>query len=306
MPQIISAEPSSPTLKRLVCVKGFKSPIDCWEPFIGTMAEDHGFNTTLLGFDHGATDSTDFIATDPVVAKEFITDCVMEPVHRDHRVLLAHSWGATCVLDLLSRDETAFPIVESFRGIILVTPFMGAVIMNDWGYGPLARRFSKAQKGKLVGSTPIETWGAKTFFRRTAAAAADLTPETTPYHSQASALNLHALGLHHRIKKNGGLAECAREIPITVVIGTGDAVCRNDYIRQLIAGIQANPLEFDADHYLLLNSPDAQEAIAERATGMMRLGMRAPLQHVKPYWPTQTPIAWQGPPAPPLGELAVA
>lgn len=306
MPQIISAEPSSPTLKRLVCVKGFKSPIDCWEPFIGTMAEDHGFNTTLLGFDHGATDSTDFIATDPLVAKEFITDCVMEPVHRDHRVLLAHSWGATCVLDLLSRDETAFPIVESFRGIILVTPCMGTVIMNDWVYGPLARGFSRAQNGKLLGSTSLETWGARTIFRKTAAAAADLTAETTPYHSQAGALNRHAVALLNRIEKNHGLAECAREMPITVVVGTQDAVCKNSHIERLIKTTQANRLEFDADHYLLLNSPEAQEAIAERATGMMRLGMRAPLQHVKPYWPTQTPIAWQGPPAPPLGELAVA
>ncbi len=302
MAKIISAGPSTLTAnsKSLVCLKGFKSCIESWRPFIDTMAQKHGFHASLLGFDDPGT-GIDFIEKDPSVAYEYLEDVnKFGSIPADRSVLLAHSWGAACILDMLSRDETAWPIINNFRGIILVTPFVGASFLNGLGYGPLARYFSRSAADSFVGTTSLERWGTRNIFR---SAAVDFDFDTIPIHRQALTLNYHAVDLLRRIQKQGGLAPCAQEIPITVIMGAQDTVCKNAYIKNLIRATNANNKTFDSGHYLLLDTPEAADFVAERATGMMRLGPQKPIQHATPQWPGPAPRVLQ---EPTFGDLAVA
>ena len=250
MAHLVHARPSGGTLIEVDFLKGFKSQIESYEPRIQALADIFCHDTRVQGYEH-PDDALLFLPEYREKARKFFCESVRGPKGQTARNATAHSLGGFLLLEILTDPDLAKEFVDTYNpdGIVLFNPFIG-----NKHYESLWKRWYSAAFGKnsAVGCTAVEQ-----IIPSCRKIKQEEDMKYLPTHMQGLYLHDVTTMLIERIERQGGLADCARDIPILIIGGEYDPVCDNNKIKSLAKFIGAEYKEFATGHNAFLDSPPA-------------------------------------------------
>jgi len=226
-------------------LKGFKSDIGYWEPFVTDVSHGCDADVEVMGFANVAQ-QTDFLDNYREASYDrFFWDTPEQGQKDLPHVAGAHSMGAFLLLEHLMDDEKAKIFRNNYGALFLANPFLG----DPYHDRILCRAFSKTLgRHKPTGSTKLERW---------------LGPEITdfnenPTHMQSITLHDEAAKLLAAIQEKGGLSPVLDGMPIAIIAGENDPACDNEKIYALGEVIGVDVYTYlDTAHNPLLCHSDA-------------------------------------------------
>lgn len=230
-------------------LKGFKSSVSSWQPFVCDTAIKSRANFHLLGFESPGA-STTFLNEYRQRAFRFF--CSEKPILRDAtgqplpRIAGAHSLGVFLLLELMANDETAEILAKNYDAFFLANGFLGNHYHDKW----LCRRYSglPRYKDRAVGHT---------FLERQFKDVSSHPFSELPTHAQSVMLHDEGTQLLE-VLESVSISPALSPHPIMMTSGLYDPVSNNENIERAARAIGARHKTFYAGHNPLLTTTEAR------------------------------------------------